>query len=255
MSVAQANEYARLRSQLSGKAAAAFEQAALAIEWENPEALQQLHALAATLMDTYGAASAELGARWLQACAADAGALLATAAIATGQTRRSLHDGLGWCWARYKDGELGKAQAAKEMGSKAAAATLSAADETTMRNTPRGTIYTRVAQPDSCAFCRVVAAEPRVWTSGEGASFKCHDGCNCVPVPYNKPSDIDGYKRLYERNMSEYRTALEALKDPEPELARRLATAKQEHAARTDEDWNTTNEVLVAMRHLYGIEH
>ncbi len=254
MTIEQVQEFARLRGQLGSKAAAEFERLALAIDWQLPDAMQLLHSLAASIMSLYGAASGELSLRWLERCAEVAGETLAAGTIAMSESSRSVHDGLAYHWARWRDGELTRGDAARGMADRTAGGVLRAGDESMFGSLPRKTLYTRVASPTACAFCRLVASNDNLWFDPDKAGFDSHSGCNCVAVPFTSAKGIAGYSNQTYRE--EYDRAVEALNvsDRDPELERRLEEAKATHSSRTEADWTSTNSILVAMRYLDGAD-
>ena len=253
----QTRAYARARNSVAERGRREFDRLARAVDLSAPDALDRLQAIAHAVMLTYGAASAELGARWFDTCSPrDA----APAALSTSAAKRRLHEGVAYEWGRFTADEIGSRELVDGCTAKAKEAVLSAASETLFQSTARdvesrgGEVrYTRVASGDSCAFCALLAAEDRTFDSEDTAAFDAHDGCMCVAVPYHGAADVSGYDRSDYENM--YEKARDTIRgDMSDELKQRIADARRQREAR-GERWTTTHSVLVAMRWQNGMEH
>lgn len=195
----QTRAYARARNSVAERGRREFDRLARAVDLSAPDALDRLQAIAHAVMLTYGAASAELGARWFDTCSPkDA----APAELSTSAAKRRLHEGVAYEWGRFAADEIGSRELVDGCTARAKEAVLSAASETLFQSTARdaksrgGEVrYTRVASGGSCAFCALLAAEDRTFDSEDTAAFDAHDGCMCVAVPYHGAADVSGYDR------------------------------------------------------------
>ena len=254
----QTRAYAKARNSVAERGRREFDRLARAVDLSAPDALDRLQAIAHAVMLTYGAAAAELGARWFDACSpSDA----APAELSTSAAKRRLHEGVAYEWGRFTADEIGARQLVDGCTAKAKEAVLSAASETLFDATARdagtrgGRVrYTRVASGDSCAFCALLAAEDRTFDSEDTAAFDAHDGCMCVAVPYHVAADVSGYDRSKYSDMYDQASATVRGGDMPEELERRIAEARRQREAR-GERWTTTHSVLVAMRYQNGMEH
>lgn len=254
----QTRAYARARNSVAERGRREFDRLARAVDLSAPDALDRLQAIAHAVMLTYGAASAELGARWFDECSPrDA----APAELSTSAAKRRLHEGVAYEWGRFAADEIGSRELVDGCTAKAKEAVLSAASETLFQSTAHdarsrgGEVrYTRVASGDSCAFCALLAAEDRTFDSEDTAAFDAHDGCMCVAVPYHGADDVSGYDRSDYENMYEKARDTVRGKDMPEELQRRIADARRQREAR-GKRWTTTHSVLVTMRYQNGLEH
>ena len=253
----QTRAYARARNSVAERGRREFDRLARAVDLSAPDALDRLQAIAHAVMLTYGAASAELGARWFDTCSpSDA----APAELSTSAAKRRLHEGVAYEWGRFAADEIGSRELVDGCTARAKEAVLSAASETLFQSTAsdartRGgeVRYTRVASGGSCAFCALLAAEDRTFDSEDTAAFDAHDGCMCVAVPYHGADDVSGYDRSDYENM--YEKARDTVRGDMPdELQQRIAEARRQREAR-GERWTTTHSVLVTMRYQNGLEH
>lgn len=253
----QTRAYARARNSVAERGRREFDRLARAVDLSAPGALDRLQAIAHAVMLTYGAASAELGARWFDMCSPkDA----APAELFTSAAKRRLHEGVAHEWGRFAHDEIGSRELVDGCTARAKEAVLSAASETLFQSTANdaksrgGKVrYTRVASGGSCAFCALLAAEDRTFDSEDTAAFDAHDGCMCVAVPYHGAADVSGYDRSKYSDM--YDKASATIRGDMPdELKQRIADARRQREAR-GERWTTTHSVLVAMRWQNGLEH
>lgn len=48
---------------------------------------------------------------------------------------------------------------------------------------PQATGWQRIARPDGCGFCQMLAARAELYKSRDTADFGSHDNCNCLAMP------------------------------------------------------------------------
>lgn len=131
-----------------------------------------------------------------------------------------------------------------------------AADEIGARamQSPRKVGYCRVPVGDTCAYCVMLASRGFDYLSEKSAARASHDGCDCVVVPFHKADTISGYEDKLQGYRDQYQSARDALRDPPPELKRRLDEAEAQHdadfaAGRTTTRWSDANKLTIAMRY------
>ena len=131
-----------------------------------------------------------------------------------------------------------------------------AADEIGARamQSPRKVGFCRVPVGDTCAYCVMLASRGFDYISAKSAARASHDGCDCVVVPFHRADTIPGYEDKLQGYRDQYNGARALLRDPPPELQRRLDEARARHAAdyaagRTSTRWSDANAVTVAMRY------
>lgn len=82
-----------------------------------------------------------------------------------------------------------RAAAAKTMSNDAAAKLVTDVARSTVTDAvaadPEAVGWARVAKPNACAFCRMLATRGGVYTS-ETAKFRAHNGCSCTAEPVFK---------------------------------------------------------------------
>lgn len=105
-----------------------------------------------------------------------------------------------------------------------------ARDTTLLNVQQKKTRWARDAQPDACAFCRMLATRTGqyLYTSRDNAATAVHNDCRCLPVevPNTKTYELPEHARLWE---TEYRKA------------------------RAEAGTSGNRDVLSAWRQLYGI--
>ena len=119
---------------------------------------------------------------------------------------------------------------------------------------PRKVGFCRVPEGDTCAYCVMLASRGFDYISAKSAARASHDGCDCVVVPFHRADTIPGYEDKLQGYRDQYNGARALLRDPPPELQRRLDEARARHAAdyaagRTSTRWSDANAVTVAMRY------
>lgn len=250
----QVRKYAQMRERIAEPARREFDRLARAVDLSKPDALEQLQLIAQAIMNTYGIAAAELGAQWFELCA-ETGISIE---LVTSMSRESLASNIGYNVQRVTNGLITSKTAFDYMANKAYESVLQSSEETIYSGMTQSVregyaskkdVYIRVASPDACAFCQMVASNE--WTFGDAqkAGFESHDGCRCVGVPYSGLNDVSGYSaaKYQERYYSANKTV--TTQDYDEELKARIEAAKASHAAKTDKPWNATNETLVVMRY------
>ena len=259
----QTRAYAIARNAVAERGRHEFDRLARAIDLSDPDALQKLQKVADAVMRTYGAASAELAAQWFALCAPDDAA---PAALVFDASKRKLHEGIAYKWSQFASDEIGArglmdgcTAKAKESIVSAAAETLFEAIASDVRTRGERVQYVRVASGDSCAFCALLAAEDRTFSTEDAAAFDAHDGCMCVAMPYHTAEDVDGYDRSRYSDMYERAKGTIDDGDYPDELRERIEAAKAEHDERyrrgeVGARWNRTNETLVVMRYQNGLK-
>lgn len=258
--IAQVRRYKTMRDSISRPARREFDRLARAVDLDSDDALEQLQTIARAVMRTYGKASAELGAQWFELCAPKKGAKIS---LSTGASDASLASNVGYNVERYKAGLIGRETAVRSMSAKAVECVITAAEETVFNGmtesiragyATKRDKYIRVASPDACAFCQMVASNEYTFGSAESAGFETHDGCRCVGVPYSGIDGVDGYDAsVYERRYDDAQTTIyennRGIEPYDDELQARIDAAKERHAKESDKPWTSTNEALVVMRY------
>lgn len=71
--------------------------------------------------------------------------------------------------------------------------------------------WARIAGPNCCAFCALLAGRGPTYKTAETASFEAHDHCACGIEPafdgYEMPAQSAEYKRLYTQAVTEARAS------------------------------------------------
>lgn len=130
----------------------------------------------------------------------------------------------------------------------------------------KGVAYVRVPTSGcACAFCMMMASRGAVYWSEERAggtpSSKYHDHCRCtvVRVSTSEPF-VEGFDETEYYDM--YSNARRALYDGDlpPKVYERIDKAKARHdklyrEGKFDTPWRDINEIEIAMRYMYGLEH
>jgi len=79
------------------------------------------------------------------------------------------------------------------------------------RADPQARGWARIAGPNCCAFCAMLAGRGPTYKSAQTASFKAHDACACGIEPafagYQMPAQSSEYKRLYNQALTEARAS------------------------------------------------
>lgn len=135
--------------------------------------------------------------------------------------------------------------------------------------------YARVPVGETCAWCFMLASLGFYYRSYESAGGidpdHYHKHCDCVVVPYNDPSSIQGYDD-YEKYLEMYHTSNDARMngDYSDEVKQRIKEAKRIHNEKHQEwirlgkpeswgkytqPWSAYHETLIVMRDRYGLEH
>lgn len=66
--------------------------------------------------------------------------------------------------------------------------------------------WVRVARPNACSFCRLLAIRGPVYHTEQSAGFQAHNLCRCFPSPifagqkYQAPPDVLEWRRQYEES-------------------------------------------------------
>lgn len=129
--------------------------------------------------------------------------------------------------------------------------------------------WTRVPVGDTCAWCLMLASQGAWYVSERSALNRggiegdhYHDGCDCKAVYHADAesiggySKLDGYKKMYYDAENRRLAAHDPSRDYEypEELAERIAAAKAQHEARSNEPWTQYNETLIVMRYEHGLK-
>lgn len=83
---------------------------------------------------------------------------------------------------------------------------------------PEALGWFRVAAPNACSFCRVLAIRGPVYESQETADFQAHDSCSCTAAPvfqgqtWEPPADVAEWRRLYQDSTRGERNKLKAFR-------------------------------------------
>lgn len=122
-----------------------------------------------------------------------------------------------------------------------------------------GVAYMRVPTSGcACAFCMTMASRGAVyWTresaGGEGNKFHDHCRCSIVRVSTNDPF-VDGYDHTEYLDM--YDSARDALANGDlPDEAYERIEKARERAKDRGTEFTSLNEIEIAMRYMYGLEH
>ncbi len=89
---------------------------------------------------------------------------------------------------------------------------------TAVKEDPQAIGWFRVAAPNACAFCRMLAIRGAVYQSEETADFQAHDSCSCTAAPvfqgqtWEPPADVAEWRRLYQDSTRGERNKLRAFR-------------------------------------------
>ena len=253
--IQQVREFSKSRDRIAKPAQREFDRLARAVDMTAANALDQLQAIAAAVMDSYGMAAAELGAQWFEFCA---GSSVEGIELAIASSKGALQSNVAYNHARFVEGAVSRETAITSMSAKALEAVISSADETIYENVarftrdgtfPESSLFIRVAQPGACAFCQMVASNEYTFSAIEKAGFSSHDGCRCVGAPFSGLGDVKGYDPSIYRDRYDEAAKTVRSKDMDEELQARIAAAKEQHEKTSDKPWTSTNDVLVTMRY------
>lgn len=229
------------------------------------------------VMDKYGLASAELGAQWYETSAQKAGETVESAVVNEIDLDKysvQIEDILAdWELGDISDEELWEMfdEVVSEGLINISRGTVfdnmrrdQALDWRINRNDMR-VRYARVPVGETCAFCLMLASLGPWYLSEESAGAydpdHFHSHCDCEVVAYTDMEDIDGYQDTLDTYRDMYYDSRSLIEDEKlsPELQERIAKAKEQHdkdyeEGRTREKWSITNEILIVMRDLYGVD-
>ena len=111
----------------------------------------------------------------------------------------------------------------------------------------------------SCAFCMMMASRGFVYVSKKsaGESRKFHDNCRCSIVRLDSDDPIIDDYEDGTQYLDMYYAAAEALEsgDLPPEVYKRIDMAREHAKDKDDKDFSAMNEIAIAMRYMYGLQH
>lgn len=252
--------YAQALRGVSDAAADAFLAAAAQVDFADwPKAAEELRGIVQRVSDVYGLAAQNLAGQWYDYCEE----------LATGRpperpagdtAEHSTRAAADVFIDRLFDGrtdEQGLVQSLRSVVTdqvKERAADEIGARCMERRRSGRETGFARVPVGDTCAYCVMLASRGFEYVSAKTAARAGHSGCNCVVVPFHDAATIPGYEEKLQGYRDQYQSARDALRDPSPELQRRLDEAKAQHdadyaAGRTKTRWGDGNRITLAMRY------
>lgn len=215
--IAEAEARARLASRMNDLRAGGAGGAA---------AVEEMRNLATSILDandeTYGAASASLGARVFgetlgtrpgEVDSLDAAALVRKSNAASARYWAGFLDGTDEGFERFLDGVSAKTR--RNVTHMADRATAGLAATINGKQKDAGIRFARVPNGPSCGFCTMLASRGFVYASREsaGAYTKYHDDCDCRIVAGTKDTQVEGYdpEGMYGR----YRMCRDTLGTPD----------------------------------------
>lgn len=238
----------------------AFLAAAMDVDFTDwAQAADQLRDIVEHVADVYGLAAQNLAGQWFDYCEQLAGEQERERLVGDTETHTTRH-AVNEQVDKLFDGKTDEQRLVQSLQSvvtehvKQRAADEIGARAMERRGMGKKTGFARVPVGDTCAYCVMLASRGFDYLTEKTAARASHSGCDCVVVPFHDASTIPGYQDKLQGYRDQYQAARDALRDPSPELQRRLDEAKAQHdadfaAGRTKTRWGDGNRITLAMRY------